>query len=576
MPLTALADGRRVVSVLLPDEQWEEVKDLARREPEKVLYPGSNRQVFCRTSTRGLRHFVSRHGQGETAPESAHHLMMKAHIARSLVKAGWRDVDVEVPFPEVDRIADVAATNPAGRRVVFEVQLSRQTRHDFRTRTEDYASCGATTIWVTPHVGRVPAGVSAIWTSVRVSDPSPTERTIASSAARLYRDGDLTFPKDHFDTPLNKVLHGQTKLSTCDTLVAVEEVVCAQCQQWFAWWIPTARTLPTTKGKTMFAPLGDTHHDVAQVRLIEQTLNEAYEKNLLWSPPAHPTATSVHGPDISFVCPHCQAHVGTHRELGRSRNIWRQELPLLYVRLPVAPRKGKAWTTTTPQPFPSVALERPDTRQVTLETPSIAKADVETTLAELADLPWPEKTGELEVIAADPAALDRDYYPLLQEARNRFVPKTRAQEPAPLTQVGAVGPSTLPPLPAPASPRSETDVFETLDKAVDAALSATGVQWLASDYRPRLHARFGTAYAPDVGKFGVKVLDHTPPEIVLLSGMNRTQPTLIIYVPDDAGREVQAQYLCAAQSPPPRAVIEMVERVRQHYGAVRDGVAPLR
>lgn len=72
--------------------------------------------MFCRTSTRGLRHFVSRNGQGETAPESAHHLMMKAHIARALGKAGW-SVDVEVPFSEVDRIADVAATNPAGRRV---------------------------------------------------------------------------------------------------------------------------------------------------------------------------------------------------------------------------------------------------------------------------------------------------------------------------------------------------------------------------------------------------------------------------------------------------------------------------
>lgn len=60
VPFTTFADARRVVSVLLTDDQWEEVKTLARREPNKVLNPGSDRQVPRRPPTRGLRHFVSR------------------------------------------------------------------------------------------------------------------------------------------------------------------------------------------------------------------------------------------------------------------------------------------------------------------------------------------------------------------------------------------------------------------------------------------------------------------------------------------------------------------------------------
>lgn len=196
-----------------------------------MLYTDSDRQVFCRTSTRRLRHVVSRNGQGETAPESAHHLTVKAHIARAFDEAGW-SLDVEVPFPEVDRIADVTATTPAGRRVVFEVQLSRPTRADFRTRSEDYASCAATTIWITLYVVRLPAGVGAIWTSVRVS--APLRRSAIDSSSRLYRDGDLSSPKDRLDTLFNKVLQGQTWLSIYDTVVGVEEVVCVRCQQWVA------------------------------------------------------------------------------------------------------------------------------------------------------------------------------------------------------------------------------------------------------------------------------------------------------------------------------------------------------
>ncbi|OEY04414.1 hypothetical protein A0K93_07010 [Corynebacterium sp. BCW_4722] len=548
MPLTAIANGRRVVSVLLTDDQWEEVKDLARREPDKVLYPGSDRQVFCRTSTRGLRHFVSRNGQGDTVPESAHHLMMKAHIARALDKAGW-SVDVEVPFPEVGRIADVAATTPAGRRVVFEVQLSRQTRADFRARTDDYASCGAPAIWITPYVGRVPAGVSAIWTSVRVSDPSPTERTIASSIARLYRDGDLSSPKDRFDTLLNKVLQGQTWLSACDTVVGVEEVVCARCQQWVAWWWPTARSLPTSTGKTMFAPLVETHRDIAQARLLHSTLTQAHEKDLPWSPPVEPAMTVDQGKDVAVVCPHCQAHLGDQLQLRGNRYIERQHCPSLYVRLFVPPCKGRAWTIS-PNAYPSVALERPETSQSLLETPSIARVDLEATLDELAGTAWPDSLGELEVMAADAGALDRDYYPVLQKARNRFVPSlvSRAGTPSNRAPRGAV-----------TAPRAGTEVFEALDKAVGTAVTAQGFRWVHPERKPGTHARFGEALIPQVGGLTIWVLDHTPPEGTLPAVTVSSHPILFVYVPDRAGQTVETRYVSAWGTYPPCYIRDFIE-----------------
>lgn len=84
-------------------------------------------------------------------PESRAHLLGKEKIAKILRDDLSRFVhfepDIEVPIPEIKRIADVFVQTKSGLAVAHEIQLSPITPGELHKRTEDYWRCGIDVVW---------------------------------------------------------------------------------------------------------------------------------------------------------------------------------------------------------------------------------------------------------------------------------------------------------------------------------------------------------------------------------------------------------------------------------------------
>lgn len=102
--------------------------------------------------TPHFRHYVEcRNSDYERHPESPEHLEAKAELA-TLLKTKYAeysiaDLQLEVPLPEVRRIADVLITFPMGWRVAHEIQLSPITVEKLKQRSDDYRRAGVDVVW---------------------------------------------------------------------------------------------------------------------------------------------------------------------------------------------------------------------------------------------------------------------------------------------------------------------------------------------------------------------------------------------------------------------------------------------
>lgn len=84
-------------------------------------------------------------------PESIEHLQAKEFLALRLKDwfAEYADAEplLEVPIPEVKRIADIVFRFPGGWSIIHEVQLASITVRELKQRTEDYLRAGFDTFW---------------------------------------------------------------------------------------------------------------------------------------------------------------------------------------------------------------------------------------------------------------------------------------------------------------------------------------------------------------------------------------------------------------------------------------------
>lgn len=126
---------------------------MACSTPGEVLMGWSHQPCFPRTSKCGLRHFVHRRGvelpEGLEWNETEQHRLVKSLIVDAAIAAGWS------AYPEVvskDRtwIADVL-TERDGRKVVFEVQYSRQDPTEYARRQQRYQDAGVECVWFRAH-----------------------------------------------------------------------------------------------------------------------------------------------------------------------------------------------------------------------------------------------------------------------------------------------------------------------------------------------------------------------------------------------------------------------------------------
>ncbi|WP_448070820.1 competence protein CoiA family protein [Georgenia yuyongxinii] len=109
--------------------------------------------MTAKVSVAGLRFFAHyrRPQHCASAGETVEHQALKHRIA-ALIRECGGTADVEAT-PDVNDVggwrADVLATTSAGRRVAFEIQLSRMSLAEGRARTERYAVDGIATVWLT-------------------------------------------------------------------------------------------------------------------------------------------------------------------------------------------------------------------------------------------------------------------------------------------------------------------------------------------------------------------------------------------------------------------------------------------
>lgn len=163
MPLIALVDGVRTVSLDLSPADWDDLSARRKSSASTVLLIGCEQPGFLRRSKSGLQHFVHRAAGDCTShePETPEHRAAKSAAYRAVHDAGW-DADVEVSSPAgatSEWIADVMATR-GNARVAIEIQWSRQDHAEFERRQARYAHDGVRAVWFARHTDHLPTAAN--------------------------------------------------------------------------------------------------------------------------------------------------------------------------------------------------------------------------------------------------------------------------------------------------------------------------------------------------------------------------------------------------------------------------------
>jgi hypothetical protein len=153
MPLSGLVDGEPVVSCLLTEEEWAQLKDDLRAK-RRTATMRCGWKGLAKTSRLGTQYFAHAPGGDScSAGESAQHLRAKAVIVEAIARAGWT---AQTEVPGDGWVADVMATR-GDVRVVFEVQWSRQDLAEYRHRQNRYLDSGIAGIaWFARHADGLP------------------------------------------------------------------------------------------------------------------------------------------------------------------------------------------------------------------------------------------------------------------------------------------------------------------------------------------------------------------------------------------------------------------------------------
>lgn len=160
MPLKAIIEGEPVIGPDLPEEEWADLK-LRHKNGLPVTMACCGAPGHLRSSKRGTQHFYHAVDAGcNYAEESLEHLAIKEQIYRTCKAAGW-ETTVEFPAPDRSWIADVYASN-AGRKIVFEIQISTISPGDLTVRDRKYRNEGIESYWLLENfLGR--SGDFAAW-----------------------------------------------------------------------------------------------------------------------------------------------------------------------------------------------------------------------------------------------------------------------------------------------------------------------------------------------------------------------------------------------------------------------------
>jgi competence protein CoiA len=150
MPFIALnpATGKRIDIT-----QYEQPKrDL---NPDEVVCQLCNQAMRIKDGPVVRAHFAHimqcTNTEYQAHPESYHHDLGKHWIAEQLRGELWKytnaTIELEVPIPEIKRVADILVTFPNGWRIAHECQLADLGLEELQQRTEDYNRAGIDVFW---------------------------------------------------------------------------------------------------------------------------------------------------------------------------------------------------------------------------------------------------------------------------------------------------------------------------------------------------------------------------------------------------------------------------------------------
>lgn len=146
MPLRAIIDNKEVVSSLLSEEEWLELKNKVKSNSLDVIIYQTKKKGYLRRSKKGLQHFVHKKGElpENWKPESPKHLFVKNEVLLGCKDAGWEG---HPEFKENDWEADVLALKD-NHRIAFEVQWSRQSYDKTVERQSKYIRDNVRCCWL--------------------------------------------------------------------------------------------------------------------------------------------------------------------------------------------------------------------------------------------------------------------------------------------------------------------------------------------------------------------------------------------------------------------------------------------
>jgi hypothetical protein len=338
MPLVGIMAGDRIVSTSLDQESWSDLRQRYRGGESILMSCGQ--PGLPKVSSRGLQYFAHKAGvdcQLHEGGETPEHLELKSILADAARAAGWEAI-IEYPSPEREWIADVMAIK-GQRRIVLEVQWSRQSRADFTRRQLRYESAGIECLWfVSPtnekNIGSVPAhvlkgerGSWAVALRHELSTEHLADRPLAEAAESIMSGG----YRDLIE-PVVQAYSVQTAMVKCWK---------ESCKRWFTLWRLDDLQLLTRCG--MEGTVEGWYELESRMFLknrIERTVNDQVvhyvdHKQVDLPKAAKLMSRSSKTADatyLAYCCPHCSAMFGdaplTYGEIRWKTYVIRRPLTL--------------------------------------------------------------------------------------------------------------------------------------------------------------------------------------------------------------------------------------------------------
>lgn len=243
MALSAKVNGKVVIAPLCDDETWEDIRDLSRQDHEAVVLSGTGKQCYPRTSSMGLKHFVSRAGEAGGQTESATHEILKFLVAKAAVEAGCK-TETEYPIGDT-RFADVVSSSPSGP-VAWEIELDNMRREYYETVVAENSAAGFETVFVTPHTRSLPTGVKGIYVPIsKRNKPGSISDIESLGGAGMSLNG-------HINEPTGTVVDVVSRIATYATITEAprDAVVaymrpCEVCGSAITLWRKGAALFPS-------------------------------------------------------------------------------------------------------------------------------------------------------------------------------------------------------------------------------------------------------------------------------------------------------------------------------------------